>query len=330
MEKILSIIIPTYNMEKYLRKCLDSLIIDKELMSQFEVLIINDGSKDSSSEIAHEYENQYPNTFRVIDKENGNYGSCINRGLKEAVGKYVKVLDADDYFNTNALIDYIKFLKEQNCDLVLNDCIKINERGDTIGSFDNLGLKRYTTIVFKKFASKRIFPQMHCIAYKKEKIYILNYKQTEGISYTDQEWVTIPMKNIETVVYTGLPLYYYLIGREGQTMDAIVMTKSFKHKSEVVLSIINNTLKYNGDDVHKVYLESKMLNFLEYLYKEHILYSFYEEKEFRNFDQLILNNFPTIEYKMRKKIMGKVINYWRIKKTYPFYIQLYFKLRKRI
>lgn len=97
MDKILTIIIPTYNMEKYLRHCLDSLIVPN--MDKVEVLMINDGSKDSSSAIGHEYQNRYPKTFRVIDKENGNYGSCINRGLKEATGKYVKVLDADDSFD---------------------------------------------------------------------------------------------------------------------------------------------------------------------------------------------------------------------------------------
>ena len=70
MNKILTIIIPTYNMEKYLRRCLDSLIIDEEGMKQLEVLVINDGSKDSSSQIAHEYQDKYPDTFRVIDYEN--------------------------------------------------------------------------------------------------------------------------------------------------------------------------------------------------------------------------------------------------------------------
>ena len=98
MEKLLTIIIPTYNMEKYLDKCLSSLIVDdKELMTQLEVLVVIDGAKDRSSEIAHTYQDKYPDTYVVIDKENGNYGSCINRGLKEASGKYVKVLDADDY-----------------------------------------------------------------------------------------------------------------------------------------------------------------------------------------------------------------------------------------
>ena len=78
MTKLLSIIIPTYNMQKYLRHCLDSLLVSDEMMDQLEVLVINDGSKDNSSKIAHEYETKYPNTFRVVDKENGNYGSCVN------------------------------------------------------------------------------------------------------------------------------------------------------------------------------------------------------------------------------------------------------------
>ena len=87
MNKTLTIIIPSYNMEKYLDRCLSSLIIDDGLMDLLEALIINDGSKDRTSEIGHQYETKYPGTFRVIDKENGHYGSCINRGLTEAKGK---------------------------------------------------------------------------------------------------------------------------------------------------------------------------------------------------------------------------------------------------
>ena len=128
MNKILTIIIPTYNMEKYLRRCLDSLIIDEEGMKQLEVLVINDGSKDSSSQIAHEYQDKYPDTYRVIDKENGNYGSCINRGLKEATGKYVKVLDADDWFDTKNFRLYFSDLSKVDVDLVVNDFVIVNEK----------------------------------------------------------------------------------------------------------------------------------------------------------------------------------------------------------
>ena len=73
-EKILSIIVPSYNMEKYLPKCLGSLVVAPELMERLEVFVVNDGSKDRTSEIAHEFASKWPNTFRVVDKSNGHYG----------------------------------------------------------------------------------------------------------------------------------------------------------------------------------------------------------------------------------------------------------------
>ena len=97
MEKIISIIVPTYNMEKYLKNGLDSLIIS-ERKERVEVIVVNDGSKDRSLEIAAEYVEKYPSVFRLIDKPNGNYGSCINAALKIASGKYIKIMDADDHF----------------------------------------------------------------------------------------------------------------------------------------------------------------------------------------------------------------------------------------
>ena len=120
MDKLLTIVIPTYNMQDYLNRCLDSLVIEPSLMEQLEVLVVNDGSKDSSSAIAHEYEAKFPCTFRVIDKENGNYGSCVNRGLAEAQGKYIKVLDADDWFDTSEFERFLKALSGIEVDLVLS------------------------------------------------------------------------------------------------------------------------------------------------------------------------------------------------------------------
>lgn len=116
IEKLLTIIIPTYNMQEYLHRCLDSLLVRADLMDRLEVLVVNDGSKDNSSAIAHEYEAKYSQTIRVIDKENGNYGSCVNRGLVEAQGKYIKVLDADDWLCT--LGDY-SYYKTANDEMVM-------------------------------------------------------------------------------------------------------------------------------------------------------------------------------------------------------------------
>lgn len=84
MRKLLTIIIPTYNMQDYLCRCLDSLIVPDDMMKDLEVLVINDGSKDRSSEIAHSYQDRFPVTFRVIDKENGNYGFVRKPGSERS------------------------------------------------------------------------------------------------------------------------------------------------------------------------------------------------------------------------------------------------------
>lgn len=121
MDKILTIIIPTYNMSEYLDTCLKSLIINSNLL---EVLVINDGSKDNSLDIAKKYEKEYPHIFRTIDKQNGNYGSCVNRGLKEATGKYIKVLDADDKFNTKSLMNLVEIASKTDVDAFITDFSK--------------------------------------------------------------------------------------------------------------------------------------------------------------------------------------------------------------
>lgn len=111
MQKLLTIVVPMYNVEKYVRKCLGSFVMpDKEKMNSLEVLCINDGSPDHSSEIAKQFQANYPATYRVIDKTNGNYGSCINRGLAEAKGLYFKVCDGDKLFAKIA--DYAKNMND--------------------------------------------------------------------------------------------------------------------------------------------------------------------------------------------------------------------------
>ena len=100
--KILSIVIPTYNMEKYLPVCLDS-VTDELVSDRLEVIVVNDGSTDGSLDIIRRYEQKRPDLIKVIDKANGHYGSCVNAGLGIATGKYFKILDADDWFDTSDL-----------------------------------------------------------------------------------------------------------------------------------------------------------------------------------------------------------------------------------
>ena len=215
MEKLLTLIIPTYNMERYLKKCLDSLLVARNL-DCLEVLVVNDGSKDASSAIAHEYSEKYPRSIRVIDKENGNYGSCINRGVAEGCGKYVKILDADDHFDTQVLDDVLEQMKTVDADLFLTDTVQIHEDGSFVLKND-FSIPPMQVVDFGGYTKVDELP-MHSIAYKLENVRRLGYRQTEGISYTDTEWAFFPMEAVKTCFYFPKVLYRYLIGRAGQTM----------------------------------------------------------------------------------------------------------------
>ena len=108
--KLLSIAIPCYNSEKYMRKCIDSLLVGGE---DVEILIVDDGStKDRTAEIADEYEAQFPTIVRAIHKENGGHGSAVNTGIANATGLYFKVVDSDDWVKQDAYFKILDTLRE--------------------------------------------------------------------------------------------------------------------------------------------------------------------------------------------------------------------------
>ena len=250
-------------MEKYLDKCLTSLVVSDEQMKQLEVLVINDGSKDRSSEIAHGYEQRYPQTFRVIDKENGNYGSCINRGLKEATGRYIKVLDADDSFITENFVSFLVSLETNWVDMFVSDVIRSDSDQNVIANI------HYHLISDRSFGFSEIAPnvnlEMHALTYRTSLLKEMNYVQTEGISYTDTEWATLPMKYVKTIRYYNQPIYRYLVGRDGQTIDPVVMAKNYKQLVAIFQRIIPLLYNEPNYDAYQ-YIDTKIISTLDYLF----------------------------------------------------------------
>lgn len=254
-------------MEKYLDQCVDSLLIPE--IDKIEILIINDGSKDKTSDIGHSYEDKYPNSIKCIDKKNGNYGSCINCGLSIATGKYIKILDADDYFNKLNLNEYVQRLNDLDADCIITNYQKVNPKGEVIRKFDyndipknhNLKLVDIENVLLRKLV-------MHAVTYKTSILKKIQYHQTEGISYTDIEWIYTPIAASEKIIYIPLMIYNYLIGREGQTIDPKVYAKrindtitGIKTQTEILerLTTVNSS-------IHKIYLKRKLSKRLLRLY----------------------------------------------------------------
>lgn len=337
MGKLLSIIIPTYNMEQYLRRCLDSLLIDDENLALLEVLIINDGSSDSSSAIGHSYESDYPQTFRVIDKENGNYGSCINRGLKEARGKYIRILDADDYYQTVNLNQFVNMLKDTDVDLVLSDMVSVYASGKEIRhlfGFDSDVIYDTKLLGRDEFMNKM---EMHHVTYKKTVLDEVGYTQTEGISYTDQEWTFYPMIGVRSIVYFPEVIYEYMLGREGQTMSIDLELERVGQKIIIAERMIAFMKDWRSDDsARDNYLKCRLCRFLRLIYKQILLYQtdgqyLSHKDELMTLDKKVHHDLPSLYdeasgFVISSEIPLKFVSHWR--NTGCRYSPLFLKIHK--
>ena len=240
--KLLSIIIPAYNMEAYLAPCVESILRTPSLAA-VEIIIVNDGSKDKTLRIAKQYAERHRDTIRIVDKPNGNYGSTINAALPIAKGEFVKILDADDTFNSSYLAEFLTFLgKMQGVDMIVTPFTEVNEQKEHRVDYNLYSRKIYE--YGKIYDAEQIFGDgairffmMHGVCYRTELLRQMGYRQSEGISYTDQEWVFYPLFNVKSIAFANIPLYRYNTSREGQTMDAKVQLRSLSQLIAVTEAI---------------------------------------------------------------------------------------------
>ena len=297
-DKLLSVIVPSYNMEEYLPKCLESLIVpDEAMLERLDVIVVNDGSKDRTSEIAHDFERRYPGIFRVIDKPNGNYGSCINVALPVAAGVYVKILDADDTFCQMEFHRYLKFLAclsdEEYPDVIVNDFVVVDNDGN------ETACHRFGTDDDTSFSLSCIdyrqerYMWMHALAYRTEMIQSTNYHQTEGISYTDQEWVAIPMMTAHTFHRFPGVVYRYLVGRQGQTVEQSVKLRNYSMHLTVMQSVVTALRDRRGtlSQENEHFVRDLVEAHLRWFYREYLVshHNILNQSDIRDFDIFLEN-----------------------------------------
>ena len=279
MSKLLSIIIPTYNMEQLLPRCLDSLLVEGAL-ERIEAMVVNDGSKDGSLTVANGYKERFPESVTVIDKPNGNYGSTINAALPVAKGKYVKILDSDDWFDSDSLVKYLDSLESVDTDMVLTHFSTINEGGSKeITKYNVYGKEPYEYgRAYKlddvlKDGYIRFF-LMHAITYRTQMLRDMGYRQTEGISYTDTEWSCYPVFRAKDITFIDINLYQYNLAREGQTMDPKVIAKSLGQMEKMTLQLISFYSDYDTEslsETRQTFIKQYYANRLRLLYKIFLL-----------------------------------------------------------
>lgn len=232
-----SVIVPVYNTEKYIKKCLDSLV--NQTMKNTEIIVINDGSNDHSEEIIKEYENEYPEMIKYYKKENGGLSSARNYGVEKANGKYIAFVDSDDYIDKELFLNLEGHI-EKNIDLI---------KFKTIKKYKDGKLEKISGPTFDECSGEEAFNELYSkdiliepawlYLYRREFWKKNNFKYAENLYHEDFGLTPIVIAKAKTVVSTDNYGYYYI-----QRENSIVTddTKNLKRANDL-LKHYDNILK---------------------------------------------------------------------------------------
>ena len=311
--KALTILIPVYNTEKYIKRCLDSLIVS-EIMDDIEILVVNDGGKDHSVEIIQKYVDSYPETVRLIDKENGGHGSTINAGIKEAKGKYFRVLDSDDWFNSTDFVKFVNRLKSEDADLVVCDYRKEHTYNSKSEYFVYKNLEDRKCYCFDDIDLKILEGEYFVMAtstYKTEILRTSGLKMLEKTFYVDMQYNVVPMTKVETFTYYHLDIYRYFIGRDDQSVNEKVMIGRIDQQIKV------NKLMIDAYDLTKIKNKKLRDYMVKYLTMMMTVSSVFLIKE--GSEESLQKREELWEYlKNKNKIMYRMINKMALSKPMQF------------
>lgn len=326
-QPILSIVIPSYNVAKYVKAGVQSLLRSK-YASDLEIIIVNDGSKDNtiekSNELLENYHGKNP-IVRIVDKENGGHGSTINKGIELATGKYFRLMDGDDYYITEELDKLIEKLKVEDSDIVLTNYIEdfaITAVYNPVKFYINLipGTKYNLDEMYyngNEYGFINFGPLLPTSTYKTSILKNAKFKIDEHCFYVDMEYNMIGYINARTVVYYPFNIYNYYLGRPGQSISREAYKRNILHHEKVCLRLVDYFTKN----------ENKLSNNKKNYLKKCIIYPmckrqyelttelFKDNKNFKTFDNQLKQypefyNNPEIagrRIKLHRKTNGKLI-----------------------
>lgn len=309
MRKVLSIVVPVYNVEDYINKCLDSCLVfkencgervlDEQLMDLLEIIVVNDGTPDRSAELSREYVNRYPCFFRQIDKENGGHGSVWNLGLKEARGKYTRFLDSDDWLENLDLL--IQKLEHCDADLVITPTLCHHPKEELweekildmefgrvydADTFDWLHNRSHGNYVFH-----------HSCTYKTEVLRQYLPLFLEKQPYDDVVLGAASKIGAKSLVAYDFILYHYLMDRPGQSISKEVMRKNIGAKTETVKHTIHFVEQHPVDKRSTKYLffREKLPKMYNFGYRGYFDFPYEKNKKLtEEWDQWVRVNSPAM------------------------------------
>lgn len=260
-QKLLSIAVPSYNSESYMEHCIETLLFGGE---RVEILIVNDGSKDGTAAIADRYASKYPTIVKAIHQENGGHGEAVNAGLRNATGKFFKVVDSDDWVDEGAYRGILDVLEvyQDDIEMMISNYV-----------YEKQGAKHKAVMEYSRYLpvnqvftwnDMKPFPinkclLMHSVIYKTQILRECGLELPKHTFYVDNVFVFKPLPSVKHMYYLNVDFYRYFIGRDDQSVNEKVMISRLDQQMRVnrILAEI-----YSKVDISNGYLRKYMLNFL--------------------------------------------------------------------
>ncbi len=313
--KLLSIAVPCYNSEAYMERCIESLLAGGE---DVEIIIVDDGSRDMTPEIADAYAKRYPDIVRAVHQENGGHGAAVNTGIRHAKGLYFKVVDSDDWVDQESFEKILDVLRDiAGSDHIL-DMLISNFVYEKEGAKHKKVMKYTTALVQDQIFTwsdvrhiyKGQYLLMHSVIYRTKLLRECGLKLPEHTFYVDNLYVYEPLAYVKTMYYLNVDFYRYYIGRDDQSVNETVMISRIDQQIKV------NKIMLDAYDLWKIpnkKLRKYMFNYLEIitvistvllirsgtkenLEKKRELWGYIKQKDIRLF------------HRLRRGIMGNTMN----------------------
>ena len=312
--KLLTFAIPCYNSQDYMEHCIESILPGGE---DVEILIIDDGSKDRTAEIADAYAEKYPTIVRAIHQKNGGHGEAVNAGIRNATGLYFKVVDSDDWVDADAYKKILDKLRELAGGSVSLDMLLANY------VYEKEGAKHKRVMRQTGFPKNQIFTWsdvrhfhkghyilMHSVIYRTKLFRECGLELPKHTFYVDNIYLYKPLPYVRTIYYMDVDFYRYYIGREDQSVNEKVMISRIDQQIRV------NKIMVDDVDLHKVTnlkCRKYMINYLEIITVVStvmLLRSGTEEnlEKKRELWKYIKDKDISLFHRLRRGIMGQTMN----------------------
>ncbi len=318
--KLLTIAIPSYNVESYLPNCLNSLI---KVTSQdkLEILIINDGSTDNTASIADRFATNYPNFITLINKENGGHGSTINAALSIASGKYFMVLDGDDQVNSDDFNTFISIIESIDVDLISTNYERIDIQTGAVKPIIQQGICYNRVYSFEELNVNNIYFVLANSCFRTELLTKHNITLQENTFYVDVEYILLPIPFIQSIIFYNLYIYRYYVGNSQQSIHIPTMVKRYSHHERVLKRIICYFQNQQLTGNHKTYVKNILKKLL---YTHYSLALIYNPDKLLGYEQA--KNFDLFLQEQSKELYilaGKTIPFLYVARKYQYNYEKY-------